>query len=95
MNQWENKPEGTYFKYFTNLECEFFPCHENVPPEEFNCLFCFCPAYALGEECGGLFSYENDNGIKDCSGCNIPHHKANYDWIVERARRLTEQLRKK
>ena len=37
------------FKFFQHRECEFFPCHENANAETFNCLFCYCPLYALGE----------------------------------------------
>lgn len=88
-------PEGTHYQYFVNRECEYFPCHPGIDPEEFNCLFCFCPAYALGEDCGGRFSYDNEKGIKDCKACGIPHIKGNYQWMVERAGRLTELVRKK
>ena len=40
-------------RFFQNTECEFFPCHQGISKEEFNCLFCYCPLYALGKECGG------------------------------------------
>ena len=39
---------GKTFAFFTNRECEFFPCHAGIDPDEFNCLFCYCPLYALG-----------------------------------------------
>lgn len=42
-----------HYKFFQNRECEYFPCHKTNDPEHFNCLFCFCPLYALGERCGG------------------------------------------
>ena len=32
------------------------PCHKTVG-ESFNCLFCYCPLYALGDQCGGNFTY--------------------------------------
>ena len=43
--------------FFTNGACPYFPCHEGVDPERFNCLFCYCPLYALGPRCGGAFTY--------------------------------------
>lgn len=58
--------------FFTNTACEFFPCHEGIAPEDFNCLFCFCPLYALGANCGGAY-YFNEGGVKCCEKCNLPH----------------------
>ena len=52
------------YKFFQHRECEFFPCHKTEDEENFNCLFCYCPLYALGENCGGNFKYTED-GIKD------------------------------
>ena len=75
---------GEHFKFFTNDECEYFPCHETDNPKSFNCLFCFCPAYALGNQCGGNFRYDNDEGIKDCSDCMIPHGKNSYELMTEK-----------
>ena len=72
--------ESKNYSFFSHKECEFFPCHEGVAPEEFNCLFCYCPLYALGEQCGGNYVYL-ENGAKDCSGCTVPHRKKNYDYI--------------
>ncbi len=62
------------YKFFTNKDCEYFPCHKTDNPNDFNCLFCFCPLYALGKNCGGNFSIL-ENGIKDCSKCMLPHNK--------------------
>ena len=42
--------------YFANRECKFYPCHSGAG-EDFNCLFCYCPLYALGDRCGGNFKY--------------------------------------
>ena len=52
------------YKFFSNDKCEYFPCHKVNNPENFNCLFCYCPLYALKENCGGNFKYTS-NGIKD------------------------------
>ena len=68
--------------FFQNKKCEYFPCHKTGNAENFNCLFCFCPLYALGDQCGGNFTYL-DNGIKDCSNCLKPHKKENYDQIMQ------------
>ena len=58
--------------FFSNTGCEYFPCHEGVEPERFNCLFCYCPLYALGDRCGGNFVY-TPKGVKSCVGCKLPH----------------------
>lgn len=71
------------YKYFSHDSCEYFPCHAKADPENFNCLFCYCPLYALGEDCGGDFVYLK-NGIKDCSDCLKPHLKENYAEILAR-----------
>ena len=46
-----------HYKFNQNRECEFFPCHKCADAEEFSCLFCYCPLYALGDRCGGNFVY--------------------------------------
>ena len=66
------KPEECKYSFFQHKECEFFPCHKTDKPEDFNCLFCYCPLYALGKKCKGNYSY-TENGIKDCSRCLVPH----------------------
>lgn len=67
--------EATYeYPFFAHESCAYFPCHEGIAPDEFNCLFCYCPLYALGSRCGGNFSYTSD-GTKDCSACTLPHRK--------------------
>ncbi|MGE4485650.1 MAG: cysteine-rich small domain-containing protein [Oscillospiraceae bacterium] len=70
-------------EFFSNTSCEYFPCHETDDKENFNCLFCYCPLYALGEECGGDFCYTKE-GIKDCTDCMIPHVRKNYGKIAEK-----------
>lgn len=62
------------YDFFCNKDCEYFPCHKTNRPDEFNCLFCYCPLFMLGEDCGGNFTYL-PNGIKDCSNCILPHIK--------------------
>ena len=75
--------ETKKYSYFSHTECEFFPCHKTEDPQNFNCLFCFCPLYRLDDACGGHFSY-TENGIKDCSDCTFPHKKENYDKILKK-----------
>ena len=70
-----------HYKFFQNRNCEYFPCHQGVEEESFNCLFCYCPLYALGSSCGGSFTYTED-GIKDCSNCIKPHRKENFERIM-------------
>ena len=69
------------YKFFNHKDCEYFPCHKTNKPEEFNCLFCYCPLYALGKNCGGNYKY-SESGIKDCSSCMLPHNKKNYEYIM-------------
>lgn len=69
------------YQYFSHRDCEYFPCHPNADPEDFNCLFCYCPLYTLGSNCGGNFRY-TDKGIKDCSHCLLPHRRANYGYVT-------------
>jgi len=71
------------YDFFQNKACEYFPCHYNADAESFSCLFCYCPLYALGDKCGGNFTY-TENGIKDCSNCLIPHRRENYNKIMEK-----------
>ena len=82
------------YRYFQNKDCEYFPCHKGAKEENFNCLFCYCPLYALGDKCGGHFTYL-ENGIKDCSGCQFPHKAENYDQVNARFAEVAEIARKK
>lgn len=81
------------YQYFQNRECEYFPCHKSGDKENFNCLFCFCPLYALGDQCGGSFTY-TENGIKDCSNCLKPHRAENYDKIMAQMAAVLELAKK-
>ena len=84
-----NRP---HFAFFQNKECEYFPCHEGVPEEDFNCLFCYCPLYALGKKCGGACTY-NEWGYKDCSHCTYPHQPDNYLGVISRYEDVMEIVR--
>lgn len=78
-------------RFFCNRDCRYFPCHETDRPEEFNCLFCFCPLYFL-EDCGGRFTH-TPQGVKDCSGCALPHLPAGYDHVMRRLGRHFQAVR--
>lgn len=79
------------YSYFCNRECEYFPCHKGEDAEQFNCLFCYCPLYMLGNDCGGNFVY-TEKGIKDCSACLIPHSKGGYDYITGHLQEIIKQM---
>ena len=83
----------SHYDFFQNKQCEYFPCHTGADTENFNCLFCYCPLYALGDRCGGNFVY-TDNGIKDCSQCLKPHRRENYAKIMAKMAEVLELAKK-
>ena len=90
MDDWH----GKHYAFFQNRECECFPCHKTGKPDDFNCLFCYCPLYALGESCGGNFTY-TASGVKDCSACLFPHVRENYGAIQQRFREVAKLAAKR
>lgn len=80
------------YKFVQNRKCEYFPCHDGVKEEDFNCLFCFCPLYLLKDECGGNFHYKKD--VKDCSACTLPHTRKSHDYIMSKMKRVIELAKK-
>ncbi len=84
---------GKEFSFFTHRKCEAFPCHKGADPDNFNCLFCYCPLYMLGDKCGGNFVY-TEGGIKDCSNCLVPHRRDNYGYIIGRFSEIVEAMRR-
>ena len=90
-----NELKTENYKFTQHKACEFFPCHDTSKPEEFNCLFCYCPLYALGDQCGGNFRYL-DNGVKDCSSFMVPHVKdKGYDHVMGKFSEIMELAKKK
>ena len=79
----KKKTSKKNYRFFQNLKCEMFPCHQVSDEENFNCLFCYCPLYFLGDKCGGNFKY-TEKGIKSCINCNYPHKKENYKKLIGR-----------
>lgn len=83
--------DGKAYAFFTNRACEYFPCHPGGDPENFNCLFCYCPLYALGRDCGGNFSY-TEKGVKDCSRCLLPHRRENFGYITGKFQEIVRRM---
>lgn len=83
------KPKN--YRYFSHKDCEYFPCHKGADPDNFNCLFCYCPFYLLGDQCGGNFRYLS-TGTKDCTNCLYPHLRENYDKITARYQEIREAM---
>ena len=83
--------EGKGYSFFSHKECEFFPCHKGADPQDFNCLFCYCPLYALGDKCGGNFKY-TEKGLKDCTGCLLPHKRRNYGYVTGKYQELAKLM---
>ncbi len=81
------------YAFFQNRDCEYFPCHQGVDEACFNCLFCYCPLYPLGDQCGGAFTY-TQGGIKDCSACTRPHIRQNYNGIIKQMTQVLELVKK-
>ena len=70
-------------KFFENTDCRWFPCHKNGVPGRFNCLFCYCPLYPLGEHCGGAFEYVGESqNVKCCTNCTFPHDPDNFPLVI-------------
>ena len=80
------------YKFFNHKDCEYFPCHKTNNPDDFNCLFCYCPLYALKEKCGGHYVIL-ENGIKDCSHCLIVHHPAGYEHVMSKMPLLMDEVK--
>ena len=84
------------YRFFQNKSCEYFPCHEVKDSGDFNCLFCYCPLYALGTACGGNFTVL-ENGVKSCENCTRPHAPGGYERVMERigliVRRVAEDIK--
>ena len=93
-SDWRNKkPEECNYSFTQHRACEFFPCHQTDDPDNFNCLFCYCPLYTLGSKCGGNFVYL-ENGHKDCSNCLVPHRRSSYSYIISKYPELAELAKK-
>ena len=79
------------YRFFENKDCKYFPCHKGLA--DFNCLFCYCPLYALGDKCGGNFKW-GLGGLKDCSECLVPHGPNGYEHVMTKIPLLIDMTRK-
>lgn len=73
----KNLPEP---KSIIKTQCPYYPCHNNME----SCKLCYCPEYD-NNDCIGIKSNKGiilENGIKDCSNCNIPHIIKNYNYFI-------------
>lgn len=82
------------YDFFQHKECEYFPCHAGADPNTFSCLFCYCPLYCLGENCGGNYQY-TQSGIKDCKDCLRPHRRENYEKICSKMEDVLKLVKKR
>ena len=71
-------------KFFSNIECKYFPCHKRADSDNFNCLFCYCPLHFLGDKCGGKFKYSGERKVKNCADCDLPHTPEYYGVIISK-----------
>lgn len=78
-----------HYKFNQNLKCEYFPCHKGVDAVKFNCLFCYCPLYMLGNKCGG--SFKISKGVKDCSYCTKPHDDGSFDFVMSKMKTVIKK----
>lgn len=86
-------------RFYQNKGCKYFPCHDlkesDLSKALFNCMFCYCPLYALGKNCGGNFKINKSNDgklIKDCSDCVLPHRPEMYEYINQKLGELKLNL---
>jgi len=86
--QWQNKKHS----FFNHKDCEAFPCHVTDDEENFNCLFCYCPLYVMGNNCGGNFTLTT-RGIMDCSNCMFPHERENYGYILKKCKDICNMIK--
>lgn len=84
------EPYAADYSYFENRSCKYYPCHKS---EHLNCLFCYCPMYAL-EHCPGNPRYKEKDGrcIKVCTDCTFPHEKENYTKVMGVLKKIVENI---
>ena len=87
----DNDWRGKAYAFYSHKACEDFPCHETGDETNFNCLFCYCPLYMLGRDCGGDFTFSR-SGVKVCASCAVPHDRESYGYIVSRFQDIRKKL---
>ena len=82
--------EGKHFAFYTNKECEYYPCHPVPEGTEFNCpVLALSPLY-VGRKWGN-FTYL-ESGVKDCSECLVPHRRENYGFIADSFQKIAGEM---
>lgn len=77
------------FKFYQNRDCQYFPCHD-IDEDKMNCLFCYCPLYALKEKCGGQPKFL-ESGIKSCENCTKTHNgEEAWDYVASKMKDVLE-----
>ena len=84
--------EGKEYSFFSHKKCEYFPCHKGADPEELQLPVLLLSAVRAGREMRREFPY-TENGIKDCTGCLVPHRRENYGYITGKYRELAQMMK--
>ena len=71
-----------------------FPLSQNSQAGGLQLSVLLLSPLCAGDKCGGNFAYVGD-GIKDCSGCLVPHGRGSYSYITKKFPELAELARKK
>ena len=50
------RPKTTHYQFFCNRECEYFPCHKNADPDNFNAFFATAHYTHLAKNAVGSFA---------------------------------------
>ena len=74
---------GRHYTWFQNRDCEYFPCHNDVAQEDFNCLFSYRPLARATHRGGSIVTV---NGVNDSSYCLLPHNDESYAYIAAKLR---------
>jgi Zn-finger protein len=75
-------------------DCNYYPCHDGIIEEEYQCEFCFCPIYPCNiEKTGGkIISGRDGSQIWDCSDCIIVHEKENFNKIKKGLHNIIQEI---
>lgn len=86
MNQKDKIKLNTENKNLREM-CYYYPCHQGISKEEYDCRQCYCSLY---EECstnnntlfGGYWLEKNDIRVFACENCNVVHRKKYVGFIL-------------
>ena len=86
---WEDK----HYSFFSNRECEYFHAIKGQIRKISTVYSATARCMLFGDKCGGIFRY-TENGIKDCTNCQLPHKRKNYGYVTGKYQELAEMMRK-